>query len=470
VSEHKGLGIIAETLETEFDRLFLWGRWCIIAAQAAMAILISALSPQATIVYIALALLLLYNAGVLGITYRRLTRKQPLTSGFLVSLLALDLFSLFLIAYPTGASNSPFLGQCYLDIFLGALYFEIGGGLILGVASLLVTTLLVLLHPSGLWDDLRDLVPYFLIAGAFTGYLSHGLKTWFSRYQISVDSQKEQEVQVEVARREMALARRAQQAALPLSAPRVPGLDCAVRSRPAREIGGDLHLFISDSDHLELIIGDVSGKGIPASLTATSIAHLLPWLSPLEDASAALQYLNRDLVERLPQDTFVTLCLVETHGANDSFRICNAGHPPPLLWRSREQIVTPLDGCELPLGIDNAALFPARLYSLEVGDALVLYTDGMIEVRNEKGNELQSERLAEAFARRAATDSADEIADYLLQTVDGWGEATDDVTLIVCKRVPVSATDRQSGDSKRSKGTSTRSAGSGVDPTGVVGP
>jgi hypothetical protein len=421
--------IPGELLET-LHSLLIAGRWLLVAAETIVMLLLlitESLGQQADM---ALLFLFIYNVISLVIVHRVPIQRVPMTG-----LLFLDLLFVAAVAYPTGASQSPFLGQCYLIIFAGAMVYGLAGGVTVGTLSVLITSVLVIRDPAGLWEDVRDLAPYFLMTGVVTGLLVDRVRTWFERYQQSEARAREGELQAEATRREMELARSIQEAVLPAAPPRVPGLDIAARSTFAREVGGDFYLFLSDGERVGFAIGDVSGKGMPAALTATSIGHLLPWLQPLRDPCRALSELNRELTDHLPGHAFVTLTLVEADLLQGRVFLWSAGHPPPLLWRQKAAIV-------MEARVHNPLLgaFPgwegcAEEWPLEPGDVLVLYSDGLSETRNDRGEEFEHCRAARALAEHAH-ESAEEILDALTEAVNRWGTPADDLTILICRRVP----------------------------------
>lgn len=432
---HRTPGFAAKGAFREtFRSLLVAGRWLLVAAQTAESLLLLSrgLTPQGRAI---LALLFLYNALTLVFVHRAafVSRKKVL------GLLVLDLAFVAAAATATGGSDSPFLGQCFLIIFVAALFYGLRGGVLAGAASALLTGLLVLKNPKGPWSDLRelgDLAPYFLISGALTGYLVDHLHTWFRRFREGEVEARRRDIAAEAGRREMELAWEMQRAALPVAPPCVDGLEIAARSEFAREVGGDFHLFLDDGERRGLVVGDVSGKGIPAALAATSIGHLLPWLRPLRDPHCALADLNRHLTERLPTEAFVTLALVETDLAAGALRLWGAGHPPALCWQARTGRVVEAGAA----GGAALGLFPnwsgeAAELVFEAGDVLLLYSDGLIEARNEAGEQFGPERAAAVLAENAAA-GPDAVAEALVGHVRAWGALDDDLTIVVCRRLP----------------------------------
>lgn len=233
--------------------------------------------------------------------------------------------------------------------------------------------------------------------------------------------------------REANLARSMQMAALPAMVPTIPGLEIAARCEFAKDVGGDFYLFLPSQDRIDLILGDVSGKGTPAALAATSIAHLLPWLHPMDDPLATLRNLNQDLLDRLPDNAFATVVLAEVDASASTLRVWNAGHPPAILWRDAKRQVRTGRVRNPLLGVFPDWIGEPEHWVFSEGDALVLYTDGLSETRDLTG--AMFEREISKILSRMAGSSAGDIADALLSEAEAWGPRVDDVTVLVCKRV-----------------------------------
>jgi sigma-B regulation protein RsbU (phosphoserine phosphatase) len=234
---------------------------------------------------------------------------------------------------------------------------------------------------------------------------------------------------------ELDLAHSIQKAALPVHSPEVPGWDIAARYEFDREVGGDFYLYLTGENRLDVVVGDVAGKGVPAALTSTSISHLLPWLRKMEPVEKALADLNEALGERLPTDSFVTLVLAEISLTGGEIGLWNAGHPCALRWDASAAMVRRSLVHNPFLGVLDDWSGSAETWTLAPGEAVVLYTDGLVETRNAGGEEFGQVRCA-AILERVADWPAAEIADAMLKEVKAFGRPHDDVTVLVCKRFP----------------------------------
>jgi hypothetical protein len=419
-----------QSLLDTFQVPVIGGRWLLVAAATIESVLFLVTGPPPGTGLLTLGLLFVYNVISLVVVHRVPVRRVPVPG-----LLALDLGFVAAVAYQTGGTASPFLGQCFLIIFAAALFYGFWGGLAIGAVSVVIAVSVSGTTAGDAGRELRTFIPYFLIGGGFAGYLTERIRTWFRRYRESSRQARARELEAQIAEREMVLARQMQRAALPPNPPAMPGLDMAVRSRQARHVSGDFYLFIPDQHRIAVVIGDVSGKGFPAALISTTIGHLLPWFRPLRDPKAALLNLNRDLQERLPVDAFVSLILADLDVEAECLRLWTAGHPPALLWRAAEGRVVEAAVHNPILGIFPTWEACPEDLPLRAGDMLALYTDGLIEVRNEAGEMFETRRADEVLAANAHRSAA-EVAQALVDAAAEWGELTDDLTVLVCKRVP----------------------------------
>jgi serine phosphatase RsbU (regulator of sigma subunit) len=387
-------------------------------------------------------------ATILFLIYDAITlvaaRALPIRRSRISALLVLDVCAITATVHFTGGSRSPFLGQFYFVIYVAAMFFGLRGGLAAGICSAVVAGVMVMRNPVGLQRDMTDFLPYFAVAGAFAGYLGDGVKTWFDFHQQSRERERETASTAAAARRELDLAHDIQRTALPATVPKISGLEFGIHSEPAREVGGDFHAFLSaDADHpqrIVLIVGDVSGKGVPAALTATSIAYVLPMLRPLIDTRSALATLNADLALRLPTRAFVTLGLADVDLSAGCIRMWSAGHPPALFWRKACGTTMEVTGDGPLLGVFPEWEGEPTAQRFDAGDILVLYSDGLIEARTADpapdgyAEQFGVERAAAVLAANAHR-SANEIARALADAVHEWGATlADDLTILVCKR------------------------------------
>lgn len=247
--------------------------------------------------------------------------------------------------------------------------------------------------------------------------------------------------QIEVAERLMARdleqAARIQQRLLPQSVPTVPGFDLAGKNVPSRRVGGDYYDFFRYPDgRVAVLLGDVSGKGMPAALLMTSLKGGVQVLAEMHgDPAKLLGALNRVVCANFPANRFVTLFFGVLDPSSGSMTYCNAGHNPPLVLRA-DGGAEDLRGGGGIVGFDAESVFESRLCELAPGDVAVLYSDGVTEMASPTGEEFGERRLAEVV-RQAKGGTADEILrriDDDVRTFAAGVPPGDDVTLLVVRR------------------------------------
>jgi serine phosphatase RsbU (regulator of sigma subunit) len=262
-----------------------------------------------------------------------------------------------------------------------------------------------------------------------------------------------QALEKERLEREMQLAADIQRRILPRGAPEVPGYELLGWNRPARQIGGDYYdLFQRQDGRVGLVVGDVSGKGMPAALmvsTLHSALHLL--LDQVGVGPALLEMLNRHVFESSTSNKFITLLLAELEPASGSLTYLNAGHNPGILLHrpgtagaaaegagdaAAELEVEELGASGLPIGVLSGSRFQARAVTLEPGDLLCIYSDGITEAESPADEEFGTARLL-ALLREHAHRPLAEVLEAI-QAATGTFSAGlpqgDDQTLVLLRR------------------------------------
>ncbi len=240
---------------------------------------------------------------------------------------------------------------------------------------------------------------------------------------------------------EFEVARRAQQAALPTGAPAPEGYSLAASCEPARQVGGDLYDFFQLPDgRLGITVADVSGKGVPAALYMMVTKGLLTAVSrDSADLPQILQQVNLHLYRACRRTVFVTMAAVALDCRRRSLQYGRAGHNP-MVWRraSRGQTIL-LKPRGLGLGMTPNEAFKRHLeideLSLEPGDAIVLYSDGVTEAVNGAMDQYGEERLlriVEGADGQPALATRDAILSDLAQFM-GTTPARDDITVVVLR-------------------------------------
>jgi hypothetical protein len=233
---------------------------------------------------------------------------------------------------------------------------------------------------------------------------------------------------VEERRRQAALeqefrnARELQRVLVPESLPSLPGFTLTSAYRPAQEVGGDFFQIIPiEGGSTLVILGDVSGKGLKAAMAVSLIVGAVRMVADFTSSPAEiLAGLNRRLHGRL-QGGFAT-CIALRINADGSATIASAGHPAPFLNDAELQ----LPG-ELPLGVVAAVTYSESKFNLQAGDHFMLYTDGLVEARNQAGELYGFERLESLFDSNPTAAEASEAAVNFGQD--------DDITVLTLTRL-----------------------------------
>ncbi len=242
---------------------------------------------------------------------------------------------------------------------------------------------------------------------------------------------------------ELAVATQIQTRLLPDEVPDIPGLDIAAYYISAKEVGGDYYDFIPiKSDHLGVVVADVSGKGIPAALVMTMTRSLLRMASENEPspAKAALK-VNRFLSADMSPGMFVTMAYLVADLKTHEVQLVRCGHNAPYLYRARKRKLLSLEPGGIAIGLDRSGpLFsdPLKVQRilLQTGDFLVLYSDGIVEGKNARGDDYGDARLIEILSKNAGSP-ARELIEVVVEDLRKHrrGEAqSDDITLLVVKK------------------------------------
>lgn len=239
--------------------------------------------------------------------------------------------------------------------------------------------------------------------------------------------------------REVELASQIQRQILPQGAPEIAGFDLAGWYRPARHIGGDYYDFFAlpGEGKMAIVVGDVSGKGIPAALLVSTLHSSLRLLAEREAISPALfARLNRHIVDSSSANKFITLFFAELDSSCGTLRYVNAGHNPGLLVRAGGQ-VEQLGAGGLPLGLLADATFRAEQIELAPGDLLCLYSDGITEATSPDDDELGLERLGALIGRHAGAPLSDLVAaiDRAVVEFAAGRPQGDDQTVVLLRRL-----------------------------------
>src|ERR1700730_17926720 len=237
--------------------------------------------------------------------------------------------------------------------------------------------------------------------------------------------------------KDVELAAQVQRMFLPVGKPAIPGLQIAGMMQPARGVGGDYYDYIPIDDHtIQIIIADVSGKGVPAALLMSATAAAMQLEANHErNMLEIVGRLNTGIHSVSDGERYVTLLLAEIDARARTLHYVNCGHNPALLYRAKTDTLTRMNSTCLPIGISPEEICELTSTDLIAGDVLVFYTDGVTEAENEFGEEFGMERLS-AVVRRGSSLSAEGLmGDIFNSAAEFCNEArfNDDVTILVVK-------------------------------------
>ena len=265
----------------------------------------------------------------------------------------------------------------------------------------------------------------------------------FNRMTHQLADAQEAELRQLSLERDLSIANRIQGSLLPDSVPELTGYELGVHYVSAKEVGGDYYDFIPlEGGRIGIVVADVSGKGIPGSLVMTMTRSLVRMAAHAHPrVGDVLARVNENLSRDMTRGMFVTLIYFDFTPETGKLSVGRAGHNPAYLFQAARGSIGQIQPSGIALGMDKGPLFEESLkvgtFSLEVGDFLVLYTDGVVEAMDVAGNEYTTERFVavlEAVREYDAQTIVETIVADLAEHTTG-ADPSDDVTLVILKRV-----------------------------------
>lgn len=257
------------------------------------------------------------------------------------------------------------------------------------------------------------------------------------------ESQQEHN-QLESIKNDLAIAGEIQQTILPRSFPPFPELtevvDIYASMTPAKDVGGDFYDFFQiDDERIGLVIADVSGKGVPASLFM-AVSRTLLRATALRGVSSAecLTYANKLLCKESLDSMFVTVFYGIYHYKTGMMDYTNAGHNPPYLLRGGRTVECLPVASNFVVGVFDDIEFESNTLTFGIGETLLLYTDGVTEAFNDKREQFSESNLQDILASMHESSSAKEVVTSVLQSVkifSGDYPQSDDITLLSLQRI-----------------------------------
>jgi PAS domain S-box-containing protein len=255
--------------------------------------------------------------------------------------------------------------------------------------------------------------------------------------QYDVTEQKREAQERERIEQELRIARLIQQTLLPKTLPKLSGYDIAAYYQPAREVGGDFYdTFELEDGRLGLVVGDVTDKGIPAALVmATTRTMLRVSAQRLFPPGEVLKRANEELVADIPPNMFITCLYAILDPESGRLIYANAGHDPPYL-RHHGSGVEELRARGMPLGLMPGMEYEEKKITLNRGESVLFYSDGLVEAHDPHHEMFGFPRLQRLVGTHRSGESS--LIDFLLSelinfTGEDW-EQEDDITLVTLER------------------------------------
>ena len=244
--------------------------------------------------------------------------------------------------------------------------------------------------------------------------------------------QAQERLERERLEHELRVARRIQQASLPKEVPELEGWQIAHHYQPAREVGGDFYDFLELGDgHLGLVVGDATGKGMPAALVMSTTLGMLRAVAPsLDSPGEVLRRINEALSAHIPPSTFVTCFYAILEPESGRLLYANAGHNLPC--RRHDGQADELRARGMPLGLIPGMAYEEKEAMLETGDSVLFYSDGLVEAHDPQRREMFGFPRLREFVGRHGEEGVP--VDFLLKDLysfvgENW-EQEDDITLL----------------------------------------
>jgi len=246
--------------------------------------------------------------------------------------------------------------------------------------------------------------------------------------------------QLALLRQELDFARELQLSSLPQIFPPFPDRDefqIHAAMVPAKEVGGDFYdFFLIDNHHLGFVIGDASGKGVPAAMFIAITRSLIKAVAPLSATPGeCLAFVNTMLAVDNPQLLFATVFYAVIDLRSGEVAFCNAGHPPPLVLRGNGTVDAIRDVSGVALGVVENFDYENGSFRVEVGDGLLIYTDGVTEATDAENRLFEESQLIKIAAGLAGLEPSEVIARVQTAVEAFVGDAPqfDDITMLAIR-------------------------------------
>jgi ketosteroid isomerase-like protein len=247
---------------------------------------------------------------------------------------------------------------------------------------------------------------------------------------------EQERIERELVEQELRMARTIQQASLPKELPTLEGWQITPYYRPAREVGGDFYdVFDLQEARVGVVVGDATGKGMPAALVVSATSSMLRAVAQALGSSSpgeVLGRVNETLFARIPANMFVTCFYAILEPKSGTLSYANAGHDLPYLWRGGD--ADELRARGMPLGLMPGMTYEKKELELDPGQGVFFYSDGLVEAHDPKGEMFGFPRLRALVAEHGEEGP---LGDFCLEKLysfvgEGW-EQEDDITLLTLR-------------------------------------
>ncbi len=290
--------------------------------------------------------------------------------------------------------------------------------------------------PSGREETYKSITIHRISGGKIAeewGLGTTGPKLIRQRLEQEIEQERIERERIE---QELEVARSIQQASLPEDVPDLEGWEITSHYQPAREVGGDFYDFFElPNGRLGIVVGDATGKGVPAALVMANARSMLRAVAQaFNSPGEVLRRVNETLFADVPANMFVTCfyAILDPNSATLSY--ANAGHDLPYLHRTSGE-AEEMRARGMPLGLMPAMGYEEKQTTLQAGETALFYSDGLVEAHDPKGEMFGSPRLQSLVAKYGEERSLGEtLLEELYSFVgEGW-EQEDDITLLTLRR------------------------------------
>ena len=240
---------------------------------------------------------------------------------------------------------------------------------------------------------------------------------------------------------ELDVASKLQRDILPLAAPKVPGLMISAKTKPAAEVGGDSFDFLTVGDATYIYIGDATGHGVPAGIVMTIVNTLVYVYAEISSSLLDLMVnVNRHLKQRIQETLFMSMVMLKWDHLKKTMSFVGAGHEYILVYHAKTGTCEAIASGGIALGMvaDNSKLLKEVVLPFDIGDMIILYTDGIVECRDMAGQLFGLDRLKAAIGKYASQYSPELTIQKIASEVGSYmngHQQDDDMTVVIVKNL-----------------------------------